>query len=56
MSSAHPRCRSGLARLDGHSIQTGTPSAITLSRTFDSALPLRELEEMAIGERIIAQG
>ncbi len=53
---AHPRGRSGPAQLVGLSMQTGPASAITLSRTFDGALRLRELEEKIRDETTVAQG
>jgi murein DD-endopeptidase MepM/ murein hydrolase activator NlpD len=53
---AHPRGRGGPAQLIGLSMQTGPASAITLSRTFDGALKLRELEEKVSNETTVAQG
>ena len=53
---AHPRGRSGPAQLVGLSMQTGPASALTLSRTFDGALKLRELEEKIRDETTVAQG
>ena len=53
---AHPRGRGGPAQLVGLSMQTGPASAITLSRTFDGALRLRELEEKVSNETTVAQG
>jgi murein DD-endopeptidase MepM/ murein hydrolase activator NlpD len=53
---AHPRGRGGPAQLIGLSMQTGPASAITLSRTFDGALHLRELEEKIRDETTVAQG
>lgn len=44
------------ARLIGLSMRTGPATAITLSRTFDGALRLRELEETVIDEVKVAQG
>jgi murein DD-endopeptidase MepM/ murein hydrolase activator NlpD len=52
----HPRGRSGPAQLVGLSMQTGPASAITLSRTFDGALRLREMEEKIRDETTVAQG
>ena len=53
---AHPRGRSGPAQLVGLSMQTGPASTITLSRTFDGALRLRELDEKIRDETTVAQG
>jgi murein DD-endopeptidase MepM/ murein hydrolase activator NlpD len=54
---AHPRGgRSGPAQLIGLSMQTGPASTLTLSRTFDGALRLRELEEKVREETTVAQG
>ncbi len=53
---AAPRGRSGSARLIGLSMRTGPASAITLSRTFDGALKLRQLEEKVRDETTVAQG
>ncbi len=53
---AHPRGRSGPAQLIGLSMQTGPASTITLSRTFDGALRLRELDEKIRDETTVAQG
>ena len=53
---AHPRGRGGPAQLVGLSMQTGPASAITLSRSFDGALRLRELEEKVSDETTVAQG
>ncbi|HTK34844.1 MAG TPA: M23 family metallopeptidase [Caulobacteraceae bacterium] len=53
---AHPRGRGGPAQLIGLSMQTGPASQITLSRTFDGALKLRELEEKVSDETTVAQG
>jgi len=53
---AHPRGRGGPAQLVGLSMQTGPASTITLSRTFDGALRLRELEEKVNDETFVAQG
>ena len=53
---ARPRDRRGPVRLIGLSMRTGPASAITLSRTFDGALRLREMEEKIRGETTVAQG
>jgi murein DD-endopeptidase MepM/ murein hydrolase activator NlpD len=53
---AHPRGRGGPAHLIGLSMQTGPASTLTLSRTFDGALRLRELEEQIREETTVAQG
>jgi murein DD-endopeptidase MepM/ murein hydrolase activator NlpD len=53
---AKPRGRSGPAQLVGFSMQTGPASTLTLSRTFDGALHLRELEEQVRDETTVAQG
>lgn len=53
---AHPRGRGGPAQLIGLSMQTGPASTLTLSRTFDGALRLRELEEQVREETTVAQG
>ena len=53
---AAPRERGGPVQLIGLSMQTGPATAITLSRTFDGALRLRELEETVTEETAVAQG
>jgi murein DD-endopeptidase MepM/ murein hydrolase activator NlpD len=53
---ARPRDRRGPVRLIGLSMQTGPATAITLSRTFDGALRLREMEEEVRQETTVAQG
>jgi murein DD-endopeptidase MepM/ murein hydrolase activator NlpD len=53
---AHPRGRGGPAQLVGLSMQTGPASTLTLSRTFDGALRLRELEEKVSDETTVAEG
>ncbi|MEO6339032.1 MAG: M23 family metallopeptidase [Caulobacteraceae bacterium] len=53
---ARPRTRGGPVRLIGLSMQTSPSTAITLSRTFDGALRLRELEEKVTEETAVAQG
>ena len=54
---ARPRDdRRGPARLIGLSMRTGPATAITLSRTFDGALRLREMEEKVTDDISVAQG
>jgi murein DD-endopeptidase MepM/ murein hydrolase activator NlpD len=53
---AQPRGQRGPARLIGLSLKTGPATAITLSRTFDGALRLRELEEKIRDETTVAEG
>ena len=53
---SRPRGRGGPAQLIGLSMKTGPASAVTLSRTFDGALKLRELEEKVSAETTVAQG
>jgi murein DD-endopeptidase MepM/ murein hydrolase activator NlpD len=53
---ARPRDQRGPVRLVGLSMRTGPASALTLSRTFDGALKLRELEEQIRSETTVAQG
>ncbi len=53
---AHPRGRRGPARLIGLSLRTGPSTALTLSRTFDGALRLRELDEQVRDEITVASG
>ncbi|HEY2661965.1 MAG TPA: M23 family metallopeptidase [Caulobacteraceae bacterium] len=53
---AQPRDRRGPVRLIGLSMRTGPATAITLSRSFDGALRLRELEEKVRDETTVAQG
>jgi murein DD-endopeptidase MepM/ murein hydrolase activator NlpD len=53
---AKPRGRGGPAQLIGLSMQTGPASTITLSRSFDGALRLREMEERIREETTVAQG
>ncbi len=53
---ARPRNRRGPARLIGLSMRTGPATAITLARTFDGALRLREMEEKVTDETTVAQG
>ena len=53
---ARPSGESGPARLIGLSMRTGPATAITLSRTFDGALRLREMAEPVKDETTVAQG
>jgi len=53
---AQPRDRHGPVRLIGLSMRTGPATAITLSRSFDGALRLRELEEKVRDDTTVAQG
>ena len=53
---AVPRNRRGPVRLIGLSMRTGPATAITLSRTFDGALRLRELDEKVREDTKVAQG
>jgi murein DD-endopeptidase MepM/ murein hydrolase activator NlpD len=53
---ARPRDRRGPVRLIGLSMRTGPATAITLSRTFDGALRLREMEEKVRAETTVAKG
>jgi murein DD-endopeptidase MepM/ murein hydrolase activator NlpD len=53
---ARPRDQRGPVRLIGLSLRTGPATAITLSRTFDGALRLREMEEQIRAETTVAQG
>jgi murein DD-endopeptidase MepM/ murein hydrolase activator NlpD len=53
---AEPRAERGQARLIGLSMRTGPASALTLSRTFDGALRLRELDEKIRDETTVADG
>lgn len=53
---ASPREERGPVRLVGLSMRTGPASAVTISRTFDGALRLRELEEEIHEETTVAQG
>ncbi|MFZ5670314.1 MAG: peptidoglycan DD-metalloendopeptidase family protein [Pseudomonadota bacterium] len=55
-SVAKPRDRRGPARLIGLSMRTGAASTITVSRSFDGALHLRELEEKVTPETVAACG
>jgi murein DD-endopeptidase MepM/ murein hydrolase activator NlpD len=53
---AKPRAERGQAKLIGLSMRTGPASALTLSRTFDGALRLRELDEKIRAETTVADG
>lgn len=53
---AKPRADRGAVRLVGLSMRTGPASALTLSRTFDGALRLRELAEKVRDDTAIADG
>ncbi|MDZ4317352.1 MAG: peptidoglycan DD-metalloendopeptidase family protein, partial [Phenylobacterium sp.] len=53
---ARPDGEAGQARLIGLSLRTGPATAVTLSRTFDGALRLREMEEAIRNETTVAQG
>ena len=53
---AKPHGDVGQARLIGLSLRTGPATAVTLSRTFDGALRLREMEEAINNETTVAQG
>ncbi|WP_374575855.1 peptidoglycan DD-metalloendopeptidase family protein [Phenylobacterium sp.] len=53
---AQPQGEHGPARLIGLSLRSGPASAITLSRTFDGALRLREMQEKVNDEQTVAKG
>ncbi len=53
---ARPRAPRGAVRLIGLSMRTGPASAITLSRSFDGALRLRQLEETVSDETVAGNG
>ncbi|WP_374472732.1 peptidoglycan DD-metalloendopeptidase family protein [Phenylobacterium sp.] len=53
---AKPREERGPARLIGLSMRTGPASTLTLSRTFDGAMRLRELDEQIRAETTVADG
>jgi murein DD-endopeptidase MepM/ murein hydrolase activator NlpD len=53
---AKPHDRRGPVRLIGLSMRTGPASQLTLSRTFDGALRLKELQEEIHDETTVAQG
>ncbi|NBU26928.1 MAG: M23 family metallopeptidase [Caulobacteraceae bacterium] len=55
-SVARPADHRGPARLVGLSMRTGQASTITVSRTFDGALRLREMEEKVADETRVACG
>jgi murein DD-endopeptidase MepM/ murein hydrolase activator NlpD len=54
--SASSSVQEGEAKLIGLSLRTGPASAITLSRSFDGALRLRELDEKIRDETAVADG
>ena len=51
-----PRAERGSARLIGLSLRTGPASALTLSRSFDGAMRLRQLEEKVSQETMVTGG
>ena len=53
---AKPRIERGPARLIGLSLRAGPTKSITLSRTFDGALRLRELQEQIRDDTVAANG
>ena len=53
---ARPRDQRGPVRLIGLSMRTGPASAITLSRTFDGALRLREMQDKVLDDTAVAEG
>jgi murein DD-endopeptidase MepM/ murein hydrolase activator NlpD len=53
---AKPRDQRGSVRLIGLSMRTSPVKAITVSRTFDGALRLHELEEKVVDETTVASG
>jgi murein DD-endopeptidase MepM/ murein hydrolase activator NlpD len=53
---ARPRADHGPVRLIGLSLRTGPATAVTVSRTFDGALRLRELEEKVRDAQTVAHG
>ena len=53
---AAPQAHQGPARLIGLSMRTNPTTVVTLSRTFDGALRLRELAEQVRPEQSVAQG
>ncbi len=53
---ARPKAHPGPAQLIGLSMKTSPTSAVTLSRSFDGALRLRELEEKVMDETTVAHG
>lgn len=55
-SVARPSDRAGPARLIGLSMRTGPATALTVSRTFDGALHLREFEEKVSAQTTAACG
>lgn len=55
-SIATPRTGRGQPRLIGLTLRNGPASTLTVARTFDGALKLRELEENIIAERAVIFG
>jgi murein DD-endopeptidase MepM/ murein hydrolase activator NlpD len=53
---AKPLAQRGAVRLVGLSMRTGPATALTLSRSFDGALRLRELDEKVRDETVVANG
>jgi murein DD-endopeptidase MepM/ murein hydrolase activator NlpD len=53
---AEPLRQAGPARLMGISLRTGPTTALTLSRSFDGALLLHELQEAGADQTTVAQG
>ena len=53
---ARPLADQGSVRLVGLSLRTGPASAITLSRSFDGALRLRQMDEKVRDETVVANG
>ncbi len=53
---AKPRQGRGSARLVGLSMRTGPATSLSLSRSFDGAMKLRELEEKVSDETTVAHG
>jgi murein DD-endopeptidase MepM/ murein hydrolase activator NlpD len=53
---AQPRTGRGAVRLVGLTMRTGPATSLTLSRSFDGAMKLRELQEKVSGETTVAHG
>jgi murein DD-endopeptidase MepM/ murein hydrolase activator NlpD len=53
---AQPRESRGQVRLIGLSMRTGPATALTISRSFDGALKLRQMEEKVTSETTVATG
>jgi murein DD-endopeptidase MepM/ murein hydrolase activator NlpD len=53
---ARPLAQRGSVRLVGLSLRTGPATAIALSRSFDGALRLRQLDEKVSDETVVANG